>query len=351
MKGYKLIAILMAMTITLTSCVSRGDENHDSSDSEEISSSSSQETSLEENNDIEAATSSSDIPVDEEKEEENDEETTDDDKPDEEKPGEENDDVIIEDELPPPNLEEIRGLSAEAIPWGPGVRKDQDGRSEACVMLQEKYGYFDAQFIAPKEKKIYLTFDEGYENGNTSNILDVLKEKNVKAVFFVTLEYVKANPDLVKRMIDEGHIVGNHSAGHPNYTKISLEQAMEATMKLHKYMLDNYNYKMTLFRYPEGAFSEQTAALLQSLGYKQVFWSFAYADWDPKNQMEPNAAYEKVKGATHDGAIYLLHAVSSTNTNILGKLIDAWRSEGYEIPLYDVDYEVDKVPDVPVDLG
>lgn len=336
MTGYKLIAILMAMIIALTGCVSR--ENDEKSNSSEEIVSSAAEDSSSEKEDIDVATGESDIPVN------NDEE-------DESKLGEEDSDNETEEELPPPDLEEIGKFSPEAIPWGPGVRKDKDGRSEACVMLQEKYGKFDAQFIAPKEKKIYLTFDEGYENGNSANILDVLKEKKVQAVFFVTLEYVKANPELVQRMIDEGHIVGNHSAGHPNYTKISLEKAMEATMNLHKYMLDNYNYKMTLFRYPEGAFSEQTAALLQSLGYKQVFWSFAYADWDPKNQMEPNAAYEKVKGATHDGAIYLLHAVSSTNSNILGKLIDDWRAEGYEIPKYDVDYEINKVPDVPTNLS
>ena len=335
MKGYKLIAIILAMTITFTGCVSRGEQNDSSSIPEE--SSSSQEIS-ESSENIETAAGSSDVPVENESKE------------DDNKPSEEFVEDEEEKELPPPNLEEISKLSPEAIPWGPGVRKDKDGRSEACVMLQEKYGHFDAQFIAPKEKKIYLTFDEGYENGNSANILDVLKEKNVQAVFFVTLEYVKSNPELIQRMIDEGHIVGNHSAGHPNYTKISLEKAMEATMKLHQYMLDNYDYKMTLFRYPEGAFSEQTAALLQALGYKQVFWSFAYADWDPNKQMEEAAAFEKVHNFTHDGAIYLLHAVSKTNSNILGKLIDTWRSEGYEIPLYDVDYEVNKDSVVPTDV-
>ncbi len=336
MTGYKLIAILLAMIIGLTGCVSREDDEKSNSSQETLSSDAKDSSS--DNEDIDAATGESDIPVDNDKE-------------DESKPQEEDSDNEIEEELPPPNLEEISKLPPDAIPWGPGVRKDKDGRSEACVMLQEKYGKYDAQFIAPKEKKIYLTFDEGYENGNSATILDILKEKNVQAVFFVTLEYVKANPELIQRMIDEGHIVGNHSAGHPNYTKISLEKAIEATMNLHNYMLDNYNYKMTLFRYPEGTFTEQTAALLQALGYKQVFWSFAYADWDPKSQIEDSVAYEKVKGATHDGAIYLLHAVSSTNSNILGKLIDAWRAEGYEISKYDVDYKINKVPDVPTDIS
>ena len=321
MKYYKLLAIFMALSMIFTGCVSRDNDKENSS--EESSSSSSSETS-----EITVNNSAEEIPADEVTNESS-EESSEESAPEEE-------DV----ELPPPDLDKISKLSGEYIPWGPGVHKDNDGRPIACTGLQEKYGKYDAHFIAPMEKKIYLTFDEGYENGNTANILDVLKEKDVSAVFFVTLEYAKRNPELIQRMIDEGHIVGNHSAGHPNYTKISLEEAMDATMKLHQYMLDEYDYKMTLFRYPEGAFSEQVAALLQSLGYKQVFWSFAYADWDPKNQMAPDAAFEKVYGATHDGAIYLLHAVSETNSNILGKLIDTWRNDGYEIPRYDVEYDL-----------
>lgn len=318
MRYYKLLAFFLALSMIFTGCVSR-DENKENS----------REESSSETSEINVNNSAEEIPADEVISDSSQEESSDESMPEEE-------DV----ELPPPDLEEIAKLSGDSIPWGPGVQKDNDNRPIACTGLQEKYGKYSAHFIAPKEKKIYLTFDEGYENGNSANILDVLKEKDISAVFFVTLEYAKRNPELIQRMIDEGHIVGNHSAGHPNYTKISLEDAMEATMKLHQYMLDEYDYKMTLFRYPEGAFSEQTASLLQSLGYKQVFWSFAYADWDPKKQMEPEAAFEKVYDATHDGAIYLLHAVSETNSKILGRLIDSWINDGYEIPRYDVDYDL-----------
>ena len=331
MRFYKLLAFTLALSIIFTGCVSRNNNEKDSSS--EGSSNSSQISEMNVNN------SAEEIPADEvidnSSEEESSTEPEKNEDEDEDKSEQEE-----EKELPPPDLKEIAKLNGDYIPWGPGVHKDDENRPIACTGLQEKYGKYDAHFIAPKEKKIYLTFDEGYENGNTASILDVLKEKDTHAVFFVTLEYAKRNPELIKRMIDEGHIVGNHSAGHPNYTKISLEDAMEATMKLHQYMLDEYDYKMTLFRYPEGAFSEQTASLLQSLGYKQVFWSFAYADWDPNKQMAPDAAFQKVYGATHEGAIYLLHAVSETNSNILGKLIDSWRNDGYEIPRYDVDYDL-----------
>ena len=224
---------------------------------------------------------------------------------------------------------EIGALNGEALGWGPGGPVDSENRSQGAVAYQEKYGKYDAYFIAPSSEKIYLTFDEGYENGYTADILDTLKEKGVHAVFFVTLPYVKAQPDLVQRMIDEGHTVGNHSNKHITYPSLSLEEAKEDLMSLHQYMLDTYQYKMSVFRFPEGNFSEQTLALVQSCGYKSLFWSFAYQDWYTDNQPNPSDALNSMLNKAHPGAIYLLHAVSSTNAQVLGDFIDGMQEKGY----------------------
>ena len=210
---------------------------------------------------------------------------------------------------------EIGALNGEALGWGPGGPVDSENRSQGAV--------------APSSEKIYLTFDEGYENGYTADILDTLKEKGVHAVFFVTLPYVKAQPDLVQRMIDEGHTVGNHSNKHITYPSLSLEEAKEDLMSLHQYMLDTYQYKMSVFRFPEGNFSEQTLALVQSCGYKSLFWSFAYQDWYTDNQPNPSDALNSMLNKAHPGAIYLLHAVSSTNAQVLGDFIDGMQEKGY----------------------
>lgn len=233
----------------------------------------------------------------------------------------------------------LEGLGTEQVLWGPGTNYGADGRPVACVQLQQKYGSMGAHFVRMEEEskgKIYLTFDEGYENGFTAPILDTLKGKGVSAVFFVTLPYVKSCPDLVKRMIDEGHIVGNHTSGHPNMTTITAEEGYDDVAKLHNYVKENFGYSMYLFRFPEGAFSEQNLGLIRSMGYTPVFWSFAYKDWDPESQMDEETAYGKVMNSLHDGEIVLLHAVSETNSKILGKYIDAVREKGYTFEKYKV---------------
>ena len=235
-------------------------------------------------------------------------------------------------------LEEIEQLDSKQITWGPGSILDGQGRPEACVMLQQQYGKYSAWFIGQEEDKIYLTFDEGYENGYTSQILEVLKEKNVSAVFFVTMDYVTKEPELVQRMIDEGHAVGNHTTNHPNMTRISLEDAKKEVEQLHEYIQSEFGYEMMLFRAPEGAISEQTMALLQSMGYENVLWSFAYHDWDVNQQMSCETALKKATEQLHPGAIYLLHAVSRTNAEILGDWIDAVRSQGYEFGNWEVSW-------------
>lgn len=180
------------------------------------------------------------------------------------------------------------------------------------------------------DKRMYLTFDCGYEYNNlTESILDTLKEKNVKAAFFCTLEYLTKNPRIVRRMIDEGHIVGNHSATHPDFSTISRTKMAEEIYIVDKYLQDNFGYTSEYFRFPTGAYSESALELVSSVGYKSIFWSVAYADWDTAKQPEPESAFTTVSSRYHSGAVILLHAVSATNNAILGRLIDQATAEGY----------------------
>lgn len=220
----------------------------------------------------------------------------------------------------------------ESKGWGQGIPVNEENRPISCDIYQEKYGEYGGVFIMPAdEKKMYLTFDEGYENGYTPIILDALKEKNCPAVFFVTLPYVKSHPDLVQRMIDEGHIVGNHSVRHKQMPSLSAQEQIEEIAGLHNYMVENFNYQMSLFRPPEGVWSTRTMYIASQLGYKTILWSYAYADWDPQKQLGVETAFPKVSKAAHNGAVYLLHAVSKDNSEMLGDLIDYWRDEGYSL--------------------
>lgn len=226
----------------------------------------------------------------------------------------------------------IMGFSSSARSWGQGLKFDAKNRPIYALDAQKAYGKHDAVYIMNDEKKIYLTFDEGYEyNNNTAKILDTLKEKGVSAVFFVTGAYVKSRPDLVKRMINEGHIVGNHSWAHPDFTKKSVEQAYDDIKKLHDYVEKEFGYTMSLFRFPTGTSSDRLLVLLKEMGYKSVFWSFAYADWDTSKQPNEKESLDLILKRAHPGAVPLLHAVSNTNTNILGQVIDGFREKGYEL--------------------
>lgn len=227
------------------------------------------------------------------------------------------------------NKLDVVDYSAEPVIWGPGNIKDHE-RPTDPEKLQNKYSEMSGQWLLPEQKTICLTFDEGYENGYTAQILDTLAEKKVKAIFFCTYDYVRDNPELVQRMINEGHILANHSYSHYNMTEIDLETAEEEITLMHDYVEENFNYSMGYFRFPEGVFSEQTLALAAQLGYRSVFWSFAYEDWDADNPPDETEAFEKITSSTHDGEIMLLHAVSATNANILGSVIDNIREQGYE---------------------
>ncbi|MCL2036283.1 MAG: polysaccharide deacetylase family protein [Oscillospiraceae bacterium] len=230
-----------------------------------------------------------------------------------------------------PNANDFTHLSNKKIGWGPGKHFDEDNRPADAIKANGDYSALGATFIGEREPLIYLTFDEGYENGYTAAILDTLKAKRAKATFFVTYDYCKSSPELVRRMIDEGHAVGNHSYSHPSFPDCSVEQIREEIGKLHDYVKETFEYEMRLIRFPMGEFSERSLAVSQEMGYTSVFWSFAYPDWNVNNQPEPAASLEKIKGATHPGGIFLLHAVSKTNATILGDLIDYWHSNGYRL--------------------
>lgn len=197
---------------------------------------------------------------------------------------------------------------------------------------------YDAYYVGDTSSKVlYLTFDEGYEKGYTPKILDVLKEKDVKAIFFVTSPYVTTNPDLIKRMVDEGHIVANHSHHHPSmptYTGDPSKFANEFTDVASKYEEITGQPMVKLFRPPMGHYSEKSLAMTKELGYKTVFWSFAYGDYDVNKQPSHESAKKIILDNLHNGSIMLLHAVSKTNTEILGEVIDQAREMGYTFELF-----------------
>ena len=236
-----------------------------------------------------------------------------------------------------PTIDNVSGLSGEILNWGQGSNVDEYNRPTGSLSYQEKYKDYPVDFIIPTtDKKIYLTFDEGYEYGCTPSILSTLKEKDVKAVFFVTKPYAEDDPDLVRQIIDEGHILGNHSVTHPSagIPSLSLDDQKQEVMGNHEYIKQNFNYDMCLFRFPAGKFSEQSLAILNNCGYRGVFWSFAYLDYDVNNQPNEAESLQKLVDKLHPGAIYLLHAESWTNTNILGSFIDKAREAGYEFGIY-----------------
>lgn len=220
--------------------------------------------------------------------------------------------------------------------YGQGREVDGNNRPVGAEMFNSEMSEYGGYAMFDDNGKIVLTFDQGYENGYTTPILDALKEKNVKAVFFVTGDYVKRNADLVKRMIDEGHVIGNHGMAHASLPKLTRDEAINEIMSLHDYVVNKFGYEMKYFRPPCGEYSEQAVALAQELGYTTMLWSFAYKDWEVDCQPDPAEAFERVSGAAHGGAIYLLHSVSATNAEILPRVIDCLKEQGYDFCLPEV---------------
>ncbi len=190
--------------------------------------------------------------------------------------------------------------------------------------------YIDKVAAEKGERKIYLTFDAGYENGNVEKILDVLKSENVPAAFFLLDNIILKNTDLVLRMADEGHLVCNHTKNHKNLSKCSKAEIENNLTALEKIYEERCGREMSkFFRFPEGSYSIDALKSLQDLGYKTVFWSFAYDDWDNGRQPNRKNAIRKVLDGTHEGAIMLFHPTSSTNAEILPELIKEWQKMGY----------------------
>ncbi len=186
-----------------------------------------------------------------------------------------------------------------------------------------------------EDKYVYLTFDEGYEAGYTAQILDTLKANGVKAAFFITGHYLNTQEELVKRMIDEGHIVGNHTVNHPSMPDLENDKLKEEITKLHMAVYEKFGYEMKYLRPPKGEFSERTLHITKSLGYTTVMWSFAYDDWDENKQDREDYAKEKILSNLHNGAVILLHANSKDNCNILDEVIKEIKKEGYEFKTLD----------------
>jgi len=194
----------------------------------------------------------------------------------------------------------------------------------------------DAFYLGNDEKVLYLTFDAGYENGNVAKILDTLKAENVTGAFFVLEHLVKNNTFLVKRMCDEGHLVCNHTATHPDMSKKATEEEFMQELWALEDVCEEYGIKLSdYYRPPEGRFSEDNLRIAAKNGYKTIFWSYAYADWDNNAQITPSAAYEKVLSGTHNGEVILLHPTSKTNAAILGDLIREWKAQGYRFGTLD----------------
>lgn len=223
------------------------------------------------------------------------------------------------------------GLSNQKIGWG---IKRNDNHEQPDLGSKNKQILENNQGIAlgNKEKKvIYITFDEGYEAGYTPEILKVLKQNEVRATFFLTAHYVNTQPELVKQMIDEGHIVGNHTVNHKSMPDLTEDKIKSEVMDLHQVMKEKFNYEMKYIRPPMGEFSERTLSITNSLGYQTVMWSFAYQDWNEDKQPAESEAKKKIMDNLHNGEIMLLHGNSKTNTNVLDDIIKQIKQQGYEI--------------------
>jgi peptidoglycan-N-acetylmuramic acid deacetylase len=225
-------------------------------------------------------------------------------------------------------------VSDEGVGWGFVRKKGKPPEiREKDKELLKKY---DCYYIGENSgKTLFLTFDEGYENGYTSKILDVLQKTETPAAFFVTGPYLENQQELVKRMIDEGHIVGNHTVNHPNLPKQDNETIKKEIDDLSKKCEEIYGVSMKYMRPPEGEYSERVLSLAQGMGYKTILWSFAYKDWDINMQQGADYAFSQVTPYLHDGAVILLHAVSSDNANALEDIINYAKKEGFEFKSLD----------------
>ena len=214
--------------------------------------------------------------------------------------------------------------------WGLSFR--QEGAPPIGTAGADQLGRYDAAYLGDtSEKVLYLTFDAGYENGCTAQILDTLKKHNVKAAFFLVGNYIQRNADLVRRMVQEGHTVGNHTMHHPDMSKLSDFNAFSRELSdLAELYEQTVGQPMPrYYRPPQGIYSEENLKMAQQLGYRTVFWSLAYVDWNNDAQPSREQALSKLLPRTHPGAVVLLHSTSKTNAEILDELLTKWEEAGY----------------------
>jgi len=222
------------------------------------------------------------------------------------------------------------GSSLETGSWGLSFR--QEGAAPIGNAGQDQLARYDAVYLGDvTEKVLYLTFDAGYENGCTERILDVLKAQQVKAAFFLVGNYLEKNPDLVRRMVREGHIVGNHTMHHYDMSRLSDPAAFqkELTDLEEQYREITGQEMARYYRPPQGIYSEENLSMARELGYKTVFWSLAYVDWINDKQPTRQEALSRLLPRTHNGAVILLHSTSRTNAEILEELLTEWKNQGY----------------------
>ena len=214
--------------------------------------------------------------------------------------------------------------------WGLSFR--QEGQPPTGPAESRELYNLNAAYLGDTSQKvIYLTFDAGYENGCTEKILDVLKQHEVKAAFFLVGNYIEKNPDLVRRMVDEGHIVGNHTMHHPDMSKLSDKAAFQKELTDLEELFRSVTGKEMpkYYRPPQGIYSQENLEMAQQMGYKTVFWSLAYADWNNDAQPTKEQAFNKLLPRIHNGAVVLLHSTSKTNAEILSELLTKWENMGY----------------------
>jgi peptidoglycan-N-acetylmuramic acid deacetylase len=231
----------------------------------------------------------------------------------------------------------IKNITATATgSWGLSFR--QEGYAPVAPASPRELARVDAAYLGDTTKKvIYLTFDAGYENGNVSRVLDVLKSEQVPGAFFILAHLLEANTDLVQRMVDEGHLVCNHTVKHRNMTHVTSKEEFETELRT----LETLFYEKTgsvmpkYYRPPEGRFSESNLKMAREAGYCTIFWSFAYADWDNDRQMSPEAAKKIILDNIHNGAVLLLHPTSATNAAVLGDVIRECKEQGYRFGTLD----------------
>ena len=230
-------------------------------------------------------------------------------------------------------------LAADTVPTGSwGLSFQTEGKAPVGNASQSALAEYDARYVGDGEEKvIYLTFDAGYENGYTPQILDTLKAHDVKAAFFVVGNYLDTAPELVQRMTEEGHIVGNHTWHHWDMSKIADEATFtdELTQVAEKYKAVTGEEMPKYYRPPQGIYSESNLAMAKALGYQTVFWSLAYVDWYQDDQPTAEEAFSKLLPRIHPGAVVLLHSTSQTNAAILDELLTKWESMGYRFGTLD----------------